>query len=645
MGPIVLRFCAFLLISTVTLQGNLDLKRSDVRETIDEMLNVHVEHREMSPLLISRAIKVFIEQFDGLKMYLLESEASQFFNLSDKQLREGAQRYRRDDLSTFEQVNALIETSIKRSQGWRYEIEKELTLSALDVEPLRGEVHLSYATDEAQLKARTRKQLIRILMEEKRVNKLAEWTPGDRQKIFSFWEERLKKKEDSYTDGQEHHLCLHTLRALSKSLDAHTAFFSPEEALELRAALEKQFDGVGVVLRQGIHGVVIEDLIAGGPAERSGKVEVGDRIVEIDHQKLEGMSYDQVLRAMKGNGSKELHLGLVRKADGKIQEVFLVREKIMMNDERLRYTSVPCGDGQIGILTLPSFYEGAQSSSAEKDIRDAIKKLKKQAPLKGIVLDLRENSGGFLTQAAKITGLFITKGVVVISKYSKGEVRYFRNLDGRQYFDGPLIVLTSRASASAAEIVAQALQDYGVALIVGDEETYGKGTIQYQTVTDKEAKSFYKVTVGRYYTVSGRSTQIEGVKADIVVPTIFSSYKIGERFLEYPLPSDQVAAAFIDPLSDIDLRSRAWFQKNYLPNLYQPHEKWKKMIPALQKNSTYRQQTDKSFSLFLQTQNKIKGRPIHSFRRISNPPWGNEDLQMKESLNIMADILSMDNNS
>lgn len=645
MGSIFRKITSLLLIPTLLAASTLELKKTDVKETIDEMLSIHVAHREMQALLMARAIKVFVEQFDGLKMYLLQNEADQFFHLSNAELQKGVKRYYKDDLTSFQEINALFEKSIIRSQAWRDEIEKEFILSAYDIEPLRGESHLSYAADEAQLKARTKKQLIRMLMEEKRLNQMEEWTPEDRQKIFALWEMRLRKKENAYTENQEHNLSLHTLRALSKSLDAHTAYFSPEEALELRSALEKQFEGIGVVLRQSIHGVLIEDLVAGGPAEKSGKIQVGDRIVEIDHESIENKNYDEVLKAMKGKGNKELRLGLIRKGEDQKQEVLLTREKIMMNEERLQYRSQPCADGQIGILTLPSFYEGAQTTSAEKDIREAIKKLKKQAPLKGLILDLRENSGGFLTQAAKITGLFITKGVVVISKYSKGEVRYFRNLDGRQYFNGPLIVLTSRASASAAEIVAQALQDYGVALIVGDEETYGKGTIQYQTVTDKEAKSFYKVTVGRYYTVSGRSTQIEGVKADIVVPTIFSSYKIGERFLEYPLPSDQVAAAFIDPLSDIDLRSRSWFQKNYLPNLYQPHEKWKKMVPALQKNSNYRQENDKSFALFLQTQNKIKGRPIHSFRRISNPPWGNEDLQMKEALNIMADILSMDNNS
>lgn len=641
----ILRFCFLCLFFHQFLIASDELKTADVRTTLEEMLNIHVEHQKISSTLYARSIKIFIEQFDPSKMYLLAHEVEEFLNLSQKKLEKGIKRLAEDDLGDFEEVSQKIEQAVLRARGWREEIEKELTLSAFDLKPVRGETHLTYASDEEILKARLRKNLIRILMEEKKLNQLAEWTPKDREKIFHLWEARFHRKENHYLTKNEHFLALHSLRALAKSLDAHTAYFSPEEAKEMRTALEKQFEGIGVVLREGIHGVVIEGLIKGGPAERSGKIAVGDRIVQIDGESIAGKSYEEILKAMQGKGGRELHLGLQRTSEGKIFEVSLQREKIVMSEERLQYTSHPYADGHIGVLTLPSFYEGGHGSSAEFDMREAIRKLKKEAPLKGIILDMRENAGGFLTQAVKISGLFITQGVVVISKYSRGDIKYLRNLDGRLFYDGPLIVLTSRASASAAEIVAQALQDYGVALIVGDEETYGKGTIQYQTITDKEAKNFYKVTVGRYYTVSGRSTQIEGVKADIVVPTIFASYKIGERFLEYPLPNDQVAAAYVDPLTDIDYRSRLWFQKNYLPNLHKPGDKLHKNLPTLKENSQWRQTHDKNFVQFIEMQEKVKGRSARTFQRISNPPWGEEDLQLNEAMNIMKDLLDLQNNS
>ena len=170
--------------------------------------------------------------------------------------------------------------------------------------------------------------------------------------------------------------------------------------------------------------------------------------------------------------------------------------EIVVDNGRVDVTSQPFGNGIIGIINLHSFYQGKDISS-EEDVRNAIDKLQGQGDLRGLILDLRSNSGGFLSQAIKVAGLFITDGVIVISKYSNGEEKIYRDVDSQVAYDGPLIVLTSKATASAAEIVSQALQDYGVALVVGDEHTYGKGTIQTQTVTDNQSSSYFKVTVGK----------------------------------------------------------------------------------------------------------------------------------------------------
>ena len=152
-----------------------------------------------------------------------------------------------------------------------------------------------------------------------------------------------------------------------------------------------------------------------------------------------------------------------------------------MNDDRIKSSYEVVEGGIIGKITLHSFYESTDGVSSEKDIKEAIRDFRRKGELNGLVLDLRENSGGFLGQAVRVAGLFVSNGVIVISKYGKGDVHYLRNIVGKSYFNGPLVVLTSKMSASASEIVAQALQDYGVALVVGDERTFGKGSIQYQT--------------------------------------------------------------------------------------------------------------------------------------------------------------------
>ncbi len=630
------------------------LRVADLKSTMEEMLAYHVEHKEISPTLMRRAFKIYIEQFDSSKMYLLQEEVEPYLSPTPAALERCIAKYNEGDLSDFIELNMIMQQAIQRVRTWRREIQKELILNSDQPEAPQAESYLAYAKNEEGLKARQHKLLIRCLLEEKRLSQLTSWTIEQRAQIMQLWQRRFQRKEEPYLifdasrkfldkEKGQHALCVNTLRALAKSLDAHSAFYSPQEATEMRSSLEKQFDGVGVVLREGIEGVVVADLIKGGPAERSGQILPGDVIVEIEGKSAKGLSYEQVLEEMKAGGKRELQLGLVRKGHEAPLRAFLTREKIVMSDERLQMSSTPCGNGIIGKLVLPSFYEGGHISSAEQDIRDAIKKLKKQGELKGLILDMRENAGGFLSQAVKVAGLFITRGVIVISKYAKGEIKYLREIDGRMYFDGPLVILASKASASAAEIVAQALQDYGVALIVGDQRTYGKGTIQYQTVTDESAKAFYKVTVGRYYTVSGKSTQIDGVKADIIVPTEFAPYNLGERYLEYPLANDQVMPAYIDPLTDVEERNKGWLQRNYLPNLHKPNATWQRMMPFLVQNSTMRLEKDKNFLLFMKGHGSSQGLSIRSFQRPANPAWGQEDLQMIEAVQILKDMIEIKN--
>lgn len=638
-----------LLLSSGLYAASGKLKQTDVRSMFEEMLNYHVEYKEFSPLLAKRSIKLFLDQFDPYKIYLLSSEVQPYLEMSDNQLSVVVDKFYADDLSVYATLNKIVQKSIQRAKDLRAEVAAELISSKEELANAQAETYAGYAKNTAELKARLKKQMLNILASEKKMSVTAVWSADKKQKLFALWEKRFSRSENTYMVGNsrgasaDHYLVMHILKCQSKSLDAHTSFFSPEEAFEMRASLEKQFEGVGIVLREGIDGVMITNLVKGGPAERSGKIAVGDLLVEIDGKAIDAASYDDVLGSLKGDRGSKVVLGVKhidQNAKASIAKVELVREKIVMQDERLQYSSEPYGEGIIGKIVLPSFYESGGSSSCEKDMREAIKNLKKQGDLLGIVIDMRDNSGGFLNQAVKLAGLFISSGVIVISKYSKGELQYLRDVDGRIYFDGPLVLLTSKASASAAEIVTQALQDYGTAVIVGDVRTYGKGTIQYQTVTDTQAENFFKVTVGRYYTVSGRSTQIEGVKADIVVPTEYAPYDIGERYLAYPLKNDQVPPAYVDPLTDVDQKNKVWFQKNYLPNLQKKLSLWTQLMPQLQANSSYRLSHNKNFAYFLKSI-KFEGADDTADTSDSKTKenFGNEDLQMAEAVNIVKDMI------
>jgi carboxyl-terminal processing protease len=634
-------FFAFIILIGSSLSALPEqLKKTDVRNSLEEMFSYHVEYKELTPLLVKRCFKLFVEQFDAQKLYLLQAEARPFLDLTSSNYESIIDHYYMDEYPEFETLTRVIRRGIERAQAWRQEIIRDLVVNGDNLTAPAAEAYVQYAGTADQLKERLKTQMVRFLLAEKRAEGGGYWNAARREKILSFFDKRYQRFENTYLapgSRGDHYLAMHILKAMARSLDAHTAYFSPDEAFEMRTALEKQFEGVGVVLKEGVDGVEVADLIRGGPAARSGEIQVGDFLVEVDGRQLANASYDEVLTALKGNGKKEVSLGLKRyedKGNEKMYQVSLKREKIIMQEDRLSYHAEPFADGIIGKLTLPSFYESSDAPSCEMDIREALKELKRQGKLYGLVLDMRENLGGFLNQAVKVTGLFITSGVVVISKYAQGEVQYLRNIDPRVYYNGPLVILTSKASASAAEIVAQALQDYGVALVVGDERTYGKGSIQYQTVTDNDATAFFKVTVGRYYTVSGRSTQIEGVKTDILVPTEFAPYNIGERYLEYPLNNDHVSSAYVDSLSDIDSNAKLWFQKNYIPYIQKKESVWRKMLPTLKANSAYRLQHDPNYKLFLEQLSPL-ARPLENEEN-----WGMEDLQMNEAVSIVKDMIS-----
>lgn len=631
------------------------LKFEDISRVMERFFVFHIENKELSTTIIRRSMKLYIENFDPEKVYLLESETGPYLNMTEKRAQEVMARLQNKDYRDFLTLNGLIQESIIRAQAVRAFLAKELIYKAFDSDAPSSIPSSYYARSDEELIERQKNRMVRFFQYHKARTNLD--TVDRKTKVVELFEKKAQRGENNYLfltshdtpmaqDKIENLLTLRILKAFAKSLDTHTSFFSPEEAFEMRMTLEKQFEGVGVVLSEGVDGVMIAELIKGSPAEQSGQIKVNDLLIEVDGVSTAGAPFEQVLEMLKKRDRNEIILGFAR-FDSKNQQVFrvpLLKRAIVMNEERMQIGYERVENGIIGKISLHSFYEGAEGISSEKDIKDAIRAFREKGELIGLVLDLRENSGGFLSQAVKVTGLFISNGVVVISKYGKGEVHYLRNIVAKPYYNGPLVVLTSKMSASASEIVAQALQDFGVGLIVGDRRTFGKGSIQYQTVTDANADVFFKVTVGRYYTASGKSTQIDGVIADIVVPTQYAPYHIGEKYLEYPLSQDQMSSAFVDPLSDLDEKTRKLFQLRYLPYSQRVVTFWKTMLPTLQKNSAERIAADPIFQEF---NRKIESLAV---RAESLPPntvdeqiqVGREDIQMKEAVNIVKDMIELE---
>lgn len=646
----ILLFCLLWITPAISITHSL--KFEDIPRVMERFFTFHIENKELSTTLIRRSMKLYIEQFDPEKAYLLEEEVRPYINMSEKRAKEILGRLQKYDYADFLTLNGIMQESVVRAQAIRVFLARQLVGHTADLDLPNATPPGSYSKSDEELIERQRNRMLRFYLYHKARTNLD--TVERKMKVFGLFEKKAQRLENNYLfltadhiamhrDKIENLLTLRILKAFAKSLDTHTSFFSPEEAFEMRMTLEKQFEGVGVVLSEGIDGVMISDLIKGSPAEQSGQIQVNDLLVEVDGVPTTGAPFEQVLEMLKKKDKNEIILGFKR-AEATNQNIFrvpLLKRAIVMNEERIQLSYEQVDGGIIGKITLHSFYESGERISSEKDIKEAIQKFREKGNLVGLILDLRENSGGFLSQAVKVAGLFVSNGVIVISKYGKGEIHFLRNIVAKAYYNGPLVVLTSKMSASASEIVAQALQDYGVALIVGDQRTFGKGSIQYQTVTDEKADLFFKVTVGRYYTPSGKSTQIDGVIADIVVPTQYAPYKIGEKYLEYPLPQDKVEPAFIDPLTDLDEKTRRLFQMRYLPFTQRVVSFWKKMIPSLQKNSAYRMMNDPSFQAFQEKSDTVAARAT------TLPPntvdeqiqIGKEDIQMKEAVNIVKDMI------
>lgn len=618
-------------------------------------MHFHIESKQLNPSLIRRSLKLYIEQFDVEKSYLLDNEIAAYLHMPDAQANEILGRIQRKNYSDFFELNAIIEKAILRAQNMRrYIVEQLVNQKNIELETFK--IFSQYPQTEHEIIQRQKERMARFYLFHQSRTHLDSF---DRKaSVYDLFEKKSRRFENNYLflnrDGApfsqekiEHFISLRILKSFAKSLDTHTAFFSPEEAYEMRLTLEKQFEGVGVVLAEGIDGVMIADLIEGSPAEQSGQIKVNDFLIEVDGKSVVSTSFEDVLDLLKQRDRSEIILGLKRLDSVFQKETFvrvsLKKRPISMKGDRIQVGFEPVEGGIIGKIALRSFYESSDGVSSEKDIKEAIRHFRSQGELKGLVLDLRENSGGFLGQAVRVAGLFVANGVIVISKYGKGDIHYLRNIAARSYFSGPLVILTSKMSASASEIVAAALQDYGVALIVGDERTFGKGSIQYQTITDENADLFFKVTVGRYYTVSGRSAQIDGVAADIVVPTPYAPYNIGERFLEFSLSRDRVDPAYIDPLSDLDEKARLLLEKRYLPYLQKVVSFWKTALPVLKQKSQERIAKSPEFQSFLQKIGQVRARqssvPANS---IDEPVEMHlRDLQVKEAIYIIKDMIDL----
>lgn len=363
------------------------------------------------------------------------------------------------------------------------------------------------------------------------------------------------------------------LDALAQAYDPHSEYLSKADMKNFSINMGLSLVGIGAMLRSEDGYAKIESLVVGGPAQVDGRLKVGDKITAVaqgpaDYVDVREMRLDKVVEMIRGKKGTRVRL-LVIPSDAtdpsRRKNVELVRDEIKLKDQEARADIIIKKDEtgepiKLGWLTLPSFYADMDKhqKSTTRDVLALLKRLKKEN-IAGLVIDLRRNGGGSLEEALSLTGLFLKSGPIVQTKDYNGSIRISSDPDPGIAYSGPLIVLTSRQSASASEIFAAALQDYGRAVIVGDKSTFGKGTVQTILPIGRFASLLgsrsdedgaLKLTIQKFYRVAGGSTQLHGVTSDIVLPSLSDLPEFGEGALKNALPYDEVVKAKYTRWSD-----------------------------------------------------------------------------------------------
>ena len=415
--------------------------------------------------------------------------------------------------------------------------------------------------EEALLSEILRRAAVKRLAEEQGKNDPLANEKSPEEKII----QRYDRFHRSIGEADEEDIANYFLSAVAAAHDPHTDYMSTREMERFRSGMSNSLVGIGALLQAEDDGATkIMGIVVSGPADKQGELKLNDRIVGVDSLNkgdvtdIMYMKIDHVVEMIRGKVDTEVRLKVEPSggAPGEVKFITIKRGRVDLKDELASAEVIEMlhetGKRRIGWLQLPSFYldfeDGDPSVSA--DIQKLLTRLNK-AQVDGLVLDLRRNGGGSLEEVRRITGFFVGRGPVVQIKDTIGRIESKEALFRRPLYDGPLVVVTDKSSASASEILAGALQDYNRAVIVGDSSTFGKGTVQqpmeigryFRFFEDNSRAGYLKVTIQKFYRVSGSSTQKLGVQPDIVLPSLTDALEIGEAYLKHPLDHDLIRKA------------------------------------------------------------------------------------------------------
>jgi len=613
-----LLLAALMSISSIQTQAASNVNHSDPEK--DKILlyilrNIltrsHFVVKDMNDDFSEYVFTEFIDGLDPNKRYFTQKDIKDFekykYDIDNQLLNE--------DISFYNLVYGRFTSKIKNAKSYYKDLlEKPFNFKKKESIDVNYE-QSSFAKNENQLKDYWRKQLklstlIRIEGELEKQKRNASKKENFKVQKFENLEknarlEVLKNMDELYVriEELEHEDWFSTfLNSVVGAFDPHTTYMAPTIKERFDQDMSGKLEGIGARLqKKGIYTHIFK-LVSGGPAWKQGDLEAGDIILEVaqgDKEPLDivGMRLDDAIKFIKGKKGTEVRLTVKKKIDGSIKIISIIRDVVELEETFVKSSIVEKNGKKYGLIDLPKFYidfDEQNYRDSAKDMEKEIERLKSEG-VAGLVIDLRNNGGGSLKTAIEISGLFINEGPVVQIKY-RGENPIIKNdTDKKIQWDGAIVVLVNEFSASASEIFAAAMQDYKRAIIIGGNQTYGKGTVQSVlpinrfTKYDKDLGAL-KMTIQKFYRINGGSTQIEGVYSDIAIPSRYSYMKFGERDLEGALVWDKVKQAdyiqtkSYENFSDVIDNSKKRIASDSKFKLINEYAKW---LKKNQENTSY----------------------------------------------------------
>jgi carboxyl-terminal processing protease len=584
--------CAIVLFSTSysLAETAFDRKRNTLIGYMlyKQLPPIHFSDKKLDDELAQAAFNLYLKQLDYQKRFLLQEDVHQLESYKlqiDDNLKRGSIALPDLGFSLLAARIAEVEQIVQELLNGDFDTSKE---EFYETDPEK----LDFAGDKEELRQRWRKILKAQVISRYLSLQEEESKKEDQEGQTDLWsqaKERVGSRNSEFFNRlKQENLQDHYDRffnAVTRAFDPHTNYMAPSSKEDFDIHMRGSLEGIGALLREEAGYIKVVRIIPGSASARQGRLLAEDIILQVaegDEEPVEvtDMRLRDAVRLIRGPIGTEVRL-TVKKPDGTTEIIPIIRDVVQMEDTFVKSTTFTSAEGaKVGYIMIPSFYRdfettrnGGSARNSTDDTRKALQEMRKEN-ISGLVLDLRDNGGGSLLDAVDITGLFLESGPVVQVKNSFGARQVLNDDDEELVYEGPLVVLVNLFSASASEILAAALQDYGRAVIVGDRHTHGKGTVQ--TIIDMNDNvpllqlqrhddlGALKVTIQKFYRINGGSTQFKGVIPDIILPSLYDYLKTGERYLDYSLPWEQVTAVPFSPFTkrpidyeEIRARSRA----------------------------------------------------------------------------------------